>query len=299
MKKKCILLCAAMFTLSALSFSSVSNGDSTRNSRVVSRTTTVTTNRNVGKNTTKSTSAKKDEAKSLYDNIGLRGKLDYEVFKIAFNGYNKINKKREVLTIIDYSRPSSDQRMFVIDMRNRKLLVETHVSHGRNSGGKMATSFSNRVGSYQSSLGFFKTENTYMGGNGYSLVLNGLEKGINDNAKKRYIVMHGADYANPSFIKTEGRLGRSFGCPAIPRNITKTTIDKINVSFNITSSLFIDATTALSLAYENLTKKSITQASKMKDFVVKYNSVFLPIIFYIFTALILLLSIFCIVSIVS
>ncbi|MGL5702146.1 MAG: murein L,D-transpeptidase catalytic domain family protein [Cetobacterium sp.] len=171
--------------------------------------------------------SKEDTEKKLYQEIGLAGKLDYDVFKTALNGYNKIERKKDLLTIIDYSKPSTEKRFFVIDMKQKKILVNSHVSHGKNSGGNIATSFSNKVSSNKSSLGFFLTENTYMGGNGYSLVLNGLEEGINDKAKERYIVIHGADYANPKMAKSLGRLGRSLGCPALPRDISKKTIDMI------------------------------------------------------------------------
>lgn len=172
-------------------------------------------------------SSEKNEER-LYQEIGLKGKLDYEVFKTALNGYNKIEgKRKELLTIIDYSKPSTEKRFFVIDMERKKLLVHSHVSHGKNSGGNIATSFSNKMSSNKSSLGFFLTENTYMGGNGYSLVLNGLEKGINDKAKERYIVIHGADYANPRFAQSQGRLGRSLGCPALPKDVSKKAIDMI------------------------------------------------------------------------
>ncbi|WP_293720115.1 murein L,D-transpeptidase catalytic domain family protein [uncultured Cetobacterium sp.] len=171
--------------------------------------------------------SKEDTEKKLYQEIGLAGKLDYNVFKTALNGYNKIERRKNLLTIIDYSKPSTEKRFFVIDMEQKKILVNSHVSHGKNSGGNIATSFSNKVSSNKSSLGFFLTENTYMGGNGYSLVLNGLEKGINDKAKERYIVIHGADYANPKIAKSQGRLGRSLGCPALPRDISKKTIDMI------------------------------------------------------------------------
>lgn len=169
-----------------------------------------------------------DNEKRLYEEIGLNGKLNYDVFKTALNGYNKIDgRKKELLTIIDYSKPSTEKRFFVIDMDKKELLVYSHVSHGKNSGGNIATSFSNKVSSNKSSLGFFLTENTYMGGNGYSLILNGLEKGINDKAKDRYIVIHGADYANPKIAKSQGRLGRSLGCPALPKDISKKAIDMI------------------------------------------------------------------------
>jgi len=117
--------------------------------------------------------------------------------------------------------------MVVIDMENYKVLYHTIVSHGRNSGEKFATSFSNRHGSFQSSLGFYLTENTYQGGNGYSLRLDGLEKGINDQAKARAVVIHGADYCSEEVIRSTGRLGRSYGCPALPRKLTKPIINTI------------------------------------------------------------------------
>ncbi len=101
------------------------------------------------------------------------------------------------------------------------------VAHGKNSGNNYATSFSNDYGSFKSSLGFFITENTYNGKNGYSLVLNGLEKGINDRAKERAVVVHGADYSNPSVIRSSGRLGRSLGCPAVPQACTRKIINTI------------------------------------------------------------------------
>ncbi|MGL5052246.1 MAG: murein L,D-transpeptidase catalytic domain family protein, partial [Cetobacterium sp.] len=128
--------------------------------------------------------------KKLYNEIGLNGKLNYDTFKTALNGYKKIDgKKKQLLTIIDYSKPSTEKRFFVIDIKNKKILVNSYVAHGKNSGGNIATSFSNKVSSNKSSLGFFLTENTYIGGNGYSLILNGLERGINDKAKERYIVI--------------------------------------------------------------------------------------------------------------
>ena len=111
-----------------------------------------------------------------------------------------------MLTLIDFSRPSTAKRLFVFDMRERKVLFSSVVSHGKNSGDNYATSFSNEYGSYKSSLGFYLTESTYQGKNGYSLILNGLEKGINDRARERAIVMHGAAYADPSVVSRGGRL---------------------------------------------------------------------------------------------
>ena len=163
----------------------------------------------------------------LYNKIGLKDVMPYELFKRGVSGYNKIEKKKPIITLIDFSQASSDERIYVIDMQKEALLYKTHVSHGRNSGDNYATSFSNEEGSFKSSLGFYLTSQTYHGKNGYSLKLSGLEKDINDNAEKRYIVMHGAKYANPSTIKYSGRLGRSLGCPALPQSVSDEIIDVI------------------------------------------------------------------------
>jgi hypothetical protein len=112
-------------------------------------------------------------------------------------------------------------------MKEKKMLFSSVVAHGKNSGGVYATSFSNEYGSYKSSLGFYLTASTYQGKNGYSLILDGLEKGINDRARERAIVVHGAAYADPSVIRAGGRLGRSFGCPAVPQKLSRPLIDTI------------------------------------------------------------------------
>nr|WP_306562436.1 murein L,D-transpeptidase catalytic domain family protein [Bacteroides intestinalis] len=165
---------------------------------------------------------------SLYRSMQLEGVVNWKAFRQAVAGYYKIdNRKREVLTLIDFSRPSTAKRLFVFDMRERKVLFSSVVSHGKNSGDNYATSFSNECGSYKSSLGFYLTESTYQGKNGYSLILNGLEKGINDRARERAIVMHGAAYADPSVVSRGGRLGRSFGCPAVPQKLSRPIIDAI------------------------------------------------------------------------
>lgn len=168
------------------------------------------------------------EMKELYFEIGLENKISFDVFEKALNGFVKIqDKKKNILTIVDYSKQSTDERFFIIDLDKKEVLLESVVSHGKNSGGNTATSFSNNPNSHKSSLGFFLTEGTYEGSNGYSLILNGLEEGFNDNAKKRYIVIHGASYADAKFGKIQGRLGRSFGCPALPKEVYKEAIDII------------------------------------------------------------------------
>lgn len=147
-------------------------------------------------------------------------KPDYEVFKKALTGFFNLKAaksiKNNILTIIDFSKSSKHERMWIIDMNKLKVLHSNLVAHGRNSGEEFATSFSNAPSSYQSSLGFYLTGDTYIGGHGLSLLLDGVEPGINDNARSREVVMHGADYVSEDFINRIGRLGRSFGCPSIP-----------------------------------------------------------------------------------
>lgn len=167
------------------------------------------------------------DSHELYNRMNLSSKINFEVFDLAIKGYLRINKRKEIITLVDFSKPSTQERLYVLDLKQEKVLFASHVAHGRNSGQNFATSFSNKSGSYQSSLGFYLTEGTYQGKNGYSLILDGLEKGINDNARARAIVMHGANYANPSVIGGSGRLGRSLGCPALPPSINKPVIDAI------------------------------------------------------------------------
>ena len=163
----------------------------------------------------------------LFEEMNLGGIVNFPAFRQAVQGYNKIEqKKKPVLTLIDFTKPSTEKRLFVFDMKERKLLYSSVVAHGKNSGENYATSFSNAVDSYKSSLGFYLTGSTYRGKNGYSLLLDGLEKGINDRARERAIVVHGAAYANPSVCRG-GRLGRSFGCPALPQALTKPIINTI------------------------------------------------------------------------
>lgn len=131
------------------------------------------------------------------------------------------------LAVIDYSKPSTAKRMWVFDMARERLLHHEHVAHGSGSGQNMATRFSNVEGSHATSLGLFRTAETYMGGNGYSLRMDGLDPGFNDNARMRAIVIHGAWYANPDMIPKQGRLGRSQGCPALREQVAKIVIDDL------------------------------------------------------------------------
>ena len=158
--------------------------------------------------------------------------LSKDIFLLAINGFEKIKsqsseKLNSILTIVDFSKPSNKKRLFVIDLMNKKVLFNTYVAHGRNSGQLFATSFSNENSSLKSSLGFYQTGKTYNGKHGYSLALIGLENGINDNAYERGIVIHSADYVSESTIRSQGFCGRSWGCPALPVNLSSQIIDKI------------------------------------------------------------------------
>ncbi len=161
--------------------------------------------------------AEKPDWADLYDSLqlGVKG-LSEEAFAYAWKGYEQLELSKPVLAIADFSQSSNNRRLYVIDMQEKKMMLQTYVAHGRNSGEEYAAHFSNRVGSYQSSLGFYKTLNAYQGSHGLSLRLEGLERGINDRARERAIVLHGAEYVSEQFIRTAGRLGRSQGCPAVP-----------------------------------------------------------------------------------
>lgn len=168
------------------------------------------------------------DCQQLYDEMHLENTINYTAFEQAFEGYKKIDEKnKDIITLIDFTKPSSEERFFVLDITQKKILFSSYVSHGKNSGDNYATSFSNKNGSHKSSLGFYLTGETYKGRNGYSLILNGLEKGINDKARERSIVIHAADYSNPSVIASSGRLGRSHGCPALPEDICGPIINAI------------------------------------------------------------------------
>jgi hypothetical protein len=156
---------------------------------------------------------------------------DYEAFAAAMQGYQKLmlqgKIKNQKLSIIDFNISANKERFWVLDMKNKKVLYHTLVAHGRNSGEEYAKTFSNTEGSYQSSLGFYLSSYTYDGKRGNSLKLLGIEKNINDAAFNRGIVIHGASYVSEEFIKNNGRLGRSLGCPAVPEEICSNLISAI------------------------------------------------------------------------
>lgn len=154
-----------------------------------------------------------------------------ESFIKALQAFNKLKEngriQKNILTLVDFSLSSKENRLWVIDLNKNTILFQSLVAHGRNSGNEFADEFSNKPESHQSSLGLYLTGETYIGKHGYSLRLDGQEKGINSNARDRAIVIHGADYVSENFIKQHGRLGRSFGCPSLPNEVSKEIIDAI------------------------------------------------------------------------
>ena len=169
-----------------------------------------------------------EEINDIFAEAELEAIMDYDVFKMAMNCFSKISPEKDhIISIIDFGLPSTMQRFYVIDLKNRHLLYYTYTSHGVNTGENMAEFFSNKEGSRQSSIGFYKTAETYEGKHGTSLKLDGLERGFNHNARKRYIVIHSADYVSDEFIQENGRLGRSWGCPALPPDLTQEIIETI------------------------------------------------------------------------
>lgn len=172
------------------------------------------------------------EAQMLTDSLGLDKKgLSAKALEYALKGYNSLLAKgilqKNILSICDFSQSSRKKRLYIIDMLNKKLVVNTYVAHGKNSGSEFAKSFSNKPESLKSSLGFYVTKNTYQGGHGLSLKIQGLERGYNDKADFRNIVVHGSNYVGPDFLKFNACCGRSFGCPAIPSAETPMVIKTI------------------------------------------------------------------------
>lgn len=186
----------------------------------------------------------KDETKverhisGIYRQIdfGKNNHLAYEVFDKAYRGYlnlrdaGKLNPGKEVITVCDFHLPSSEKRMWVIDLAAKKVVFNTYVAHGQGSGDDGHLSFSNEASTHKSSLGFYVTGDTYDGEHGTSLHLMGMDEGFNDAAFERGIVVHGADYVSDRFINAKDRLGRSWGCPAVPSNLSLPIINTIKDS---------------------------------------------------------------------
>jgi hypothetical protein len=166
---------------------------------------------------------------------GSLGAIDRSVFDLALGAATCAVQTGAVarpstLTVIDYSKPSTAKRLWVFDLRSRELVYEELVAHGQGSGDNLARTFSNEPETHQSSLGLFAAQNTYIGKNGYSLRLKGLDVGFNDKAFDRAIVMHGAPYVSEAFARAHGRIGRSWGCPALPQAVARDVIDHVKGS---------------------------------------------------------------------
>ncbi len=173
-------------------------------------------------------SALEASVEKSYISCDLEGKLAFEIFENVMESLAEMEyDNEEIVTIIDFSKPSTEKRLFIIDLKKQKILHHTLVAHGKNTGQNKAEKFSNVKGSNSSSLGLYRTAEPYHGKHGYSLRLDGLEKGFNDNARNRAVVMHSASYVSEKFIEKYGRLGRSFGCPAVPAEHSKEIIDLI------------------------------------------------------------------------
>ncbi len=174
-------------------------------------------------------------AEDIYNSLEFTNinQLNPDVFYKAFLGFNnlkkegKLDESSHLITICDFSLSSAKKRLWVIDVNEKKIVFNSLVAHGKNTGEEYAQKFSNTESSLQSSLGFYITETTYNGSNGYSLKLLGMDSGYNDLALQRAIVMHGADYVSEDFIKNQKRLGRSWGCPAVPRALAEPIINTI------------------------------------------------------------------------
>jgi len=170
---------------------------------------------------------------TLYERLKLDSfGLEEKVLEYALKGQEKLEaagkiRNAGILSICDFSQSSRKKRLYVIDLESRKVVMNTYVAHGRNSGSEYATSFSNTPESHKSSLGFYVTENTYYGEHGLALKIRGLDKGFNDRAWDRAIVIHGAKYADDRFLRANPFLGRSFGCPAIPYKDSEELINTI------------------------------------------------------------------------
>ena len=214
MKKTLIFL--SLLIISSLSFSEGTNLES------INQNTTITTETDI-----KPQKVILD-VKSVYDSLNIKGKIDYSIFQKAYLGYVQIpNKNPGVLVIIDYTKPSNEERFYVLDLNKKKLVYSTRVAHSKNSGLEIPLEFSDDPNSYQSSLGFFLTLGEYNGAYGYSLRLKGLEENINANAESRAIVIHGGDIVNDEYIKKYGFAGRSLGCPVLPAALTKEIVNYI------------------------------------------------------------------------
>lgn len=189
---------------------------------------------NVSKTST-SEQAASDYISGIYSKINFcrEGKLNPIVFETAYRGYanlraaGKLNTDNEIISIADYSLSANVKRLWIIDLKTKKVLLNTYVAHGQGTGEEFATAFSNRENSHQSSLGFYVTGETYIGEHGLSLYLHGMDNGFNSAAYQRAVVLHGAAYVSEDFIRDNQRLGRSWGCPAVAQELAPEIINTL------------------------------------------------------------------------
>ena len=222
MKK--LILCVSVAFTTALSYQYVAANENAK------KETTETTSKTVA---TAPVSVD-DHISKVYSEINFGAKkLNFDVFKKAYYGYlnlrneGKVNSNKNVLTVVDFSQPSSAHRLWVIDLNAKKLVINDYVAHGQGSGDLYATKFSNTSNSHQSSLGFYVTDDIYFGKHGKSLRLRGMDQGYNSAAYERAVVIHGADYVSDDFVAGTKRLGRSWGCPAVSQNIKEQFIETV------------------------------------------------------------------------
>jgi hypothetical protein len=178
--------------------------------------------------------AYEQHVQEVYEKAGLKkAGLAYTVFERAYTGYQNFRQEgltssdKQVLTVVDFTKPSNLKRMWIVDLTSNEILYNSLVAHGRNTGSVKAEKFSNELNSNMSSMGFYVTDKTYYGKHGLSLRLSGMDEAYNSKAMERAIVLHGADYVSEDFVKQYGRLGRSLGCPAVPRAISGDVIELI------------------------------------------------------------------------
>lgn len=233
--KLCLLLAFCLYTASSAIAGPVNYNDADAIKKFVSYTVsaTVTVSTTATEKAIAARAARQAEmrmitatAGSIYNEMDLEDSgLSRKAFECAWTGYFKLKKRgilrrTGILTICDFSQSSSNQRLYVIDVRNRRMLYRTYVAHGINSGEEFASSFSNKMESCKSSLGFYVTTGTYTGMNGLSLRIEGVDKGFNDNASRRSIVIHGASYVSLRILHKYGVMGTTYGCPAIPEEMS-------------------------------------------------------------------------------
>lgn len=216
-----------------------------------------------------------EQIRAVYNKIAFKGaKLNFDVFKKAYTGYanlksaGKVNSNKDILTVADFSKRSSEKRLWVIDLNKNKVLFHDYVAHGQGSGGAMATKFSNTNNSHQSSLGFYVTGNTYVGKHGRSLKMHGMDHGFNHSALARAVVIHAAKYVSAARAAT-GSIGRSWGCPAVSEKIAQPMISAIKGG----TVLFVYAPQANYLKKSTWLNKKLDQKQLALNAPVKGNSV--------------------------